>query len=127
MTNLSHFVGESADMYPSSIALRTSDTATTYSELHGRIRQLSGYLAEIGIQPGDRVGMMLPNTPVFPLVYYGILHAGAIVVPMNPLQSAREVEFFLANTGGARTVRPTQRSRVRGGGTGGRRALYRHR
>ena len=99
MTNLSLFVAESADMYPDSIALRSNDTTTTYSELHVRLRQLSGYLAEIGIQPGDRVGVMLPNTVAFALAYYGILHAGAIVVPMNPLQSAREVEFFLANTG----------------------------
>jgi len=98
MTNLSLFVAESADMYPDSIALRSNDITTTYSELHVRLRQLSGYLAQIGIQPGDRIGMMLPNTLAFALAYYGILHAGAIVVPMNPLQSAREVEFFLANT-----------------------------
>jgi long-chain acyl-CoA synthetase len=98
MTNLSLFVAESANMYSDSVALRTIDSTTTYSELYGRVRQMSGYLAEIGIQPGDRVGMMLPNTPVFPLAYYGILHAGAIAVPMNPLQSAPEVEFFLTNT-----------------------------
>lgn len=98
MTNLSLFVAESADMYPDSIALRSNDFTTTYSELHVRLRQLSGYLAQIGIQPGDRVGVMLPNTLAFALAYFGILHAGAIVVPMNPLQSAREVEFFLANT-----------------------------
>ena len=99
MTNLSLFVAESADMYPQSVALRSAETATAYSELHHRLRQLSGYLAEIGVQTGDRVGVMLPNTLAFAIAYYGILHAGAIVVPMNPLQSAREVEFFLANTG----------------------------
>jgi long-chain acyl-CoA synthetase len=99
MTNLSLFVAEAADMYPDSIALCANDTTATYSKLNDGLLRLSGYLAEIGIQPGDRVGVMLPNTQAFALAYYGILHAGAIVVPMNPLQSAREVEFFLANTG----------------------------
>ena len=51
------------------------------------------------MRPGDRVGVMLANRPDFAAVFYGILHAGAVVVPMNPLQSAREVEFFLTNTG----------------------------
>ena len=54
MTNLSLFVAESADMYPDSVALRSSETATTYSELHHRLRQLSGYLAEIGVQTARR-------------------------------------------------------------------------
>src|SRR5271156_3828855 len=117
MTNLSLFVAESADMYPDSIALRSTDFTTTYSELHVRLRQLSGYLAQIGIQPGDRVGVMLPNTLAFALAYYGILHAGAIVVPMNPLQSAREVEFFLANTGAqALLAAPDNPASTAGGG-----------
>jgi long-chain acyl-CoA synthetase len=42
---------------------------------------------------------MLPNRPEFAMVCYGVLHAGAVVVPIDPLRSAREVEFFLTNTG----------------------------
>ena len=103
MTNLSFFVAESADMYPDSIALRSNevrsdDITMTYAKLHVRLRQLSGYLAEIGIHPGDRVAVMLPNSLVFALAYYGIMHAGAIVVPMSPLQSAGGVEFVLTTT-----------------------------
>jgi long-chain acyl-CoA synthetase len=51
------------------------------------------------VGPGDRVGVMLSNRPEFAVVFYGVLYAGAVVVPMNPLQSAREVEFYLSNTG----------------------------
>ena len=57
------------------------------------------YLGDRGLRPGDRVGVMLANRPEFAMVFYGVLHAGAVVVPMDPLRSAREVEFFLTNTG----------------------------
>jgi long-chain acyl-CoA synthetase len=52
-----------------------------------------------GIEPGDRVGMVLPNVLSFPIVFYGALMAGATVVPMNPLLKAREVEYYLRDSG----------------------------
>ena len=52
-----------------------------------------------GVQPGDRVGMVLPNVLSFPVVFYGALLAGAAVVPMNPLLKAREVEYYLRDSG----------------------------
>jgi long-chain acyl-CoA synthetase len=54
-------------------------------------------LGSKGIRPGDRVGIMLPNVPYFPAIYYGALRAGAIVVPMNVLLKAREVGFYLSD------------------------------
>ena len=51
--------------------------------------------------PGDRVGVMLPNVPEFAIVYYGVLRAGGVVVPMNPLLKAREVEYYLTDSGAA--------------------------
>src|SRR4029077_2006376 len=51
--------------------------------------------------PGDRVGLMMPNVPQFLVVYYGILRAGAIVVPMNPLLKSREVDYYLSDSGAA--------------------------
>ncbi len=47
------------------------------------------------MEPGDRVGIMLPNVPYFGAVYYGILRAGGVVVPMNVLLKGREVAFYL--------------------------------
>jgi long-chain acyl-CoA synthetase len=99
MTNLSLYLTESADMYPGAPALRCDGATTSYSELADRAARFAAYLAEQGARPGDRVGVMLANRPEFAVVFYGGLHAGAVVVPMNPLQSAREVELLLANTG----------------------------
>ena len=50
-----------------------------------------------GVGAGDRVGIMLPNVPYFPAVYYGVLRAGGVVVPMNVLLKAREVGYYLAD------------------------------
>ena len=52
-----------------------------------------------GLQPGDRVGIMLPNVPYFPVAYYGVLRAGGVVVPMNVLLKGREVGFYLSDPG----------------------------
>ncbi|HUB57472.1 MAG TPA: AMP-binding protein [Mycobacterium sp.] len=99
MTNVSLYLTESADMYPGAPALRCDGATTTHSELADQAARLAAYLAERSVQPGDRVGVMLPSRPEFAAVFYGVLHAGAVVVPMNPWQSAREVAFYLTNTG----------------------------
>ena len=52
-----------------------------------------------GCEPGDRVGVMLPNVPYFPVAYYGVLRAGGVVVPMNVLLKGREVGFYLEDPG----------------------------
>ena len=56
-------------------------------------------LREKGIEPGDRVGVMLPNVPQFPVAYYGVLRAGGVVVPMNVLLKRREIAFYLEDSG----------------------------
>src|ERR1700675_2231850 len=99
MTNLSMHLVESADMYPDRAAVRSDGATTTYSELADHAARFGAYLGYRGIHPGDRVGVMLANGPAFAMVFYGVLHAGAVVVPIDPLQSAREVEFCLTNTG----------------------------
>jgi len=99
MTNSSLYLVESADMYPDGPALRCDGATTTFSELADNAARFAAYLRGRGLRPGDRVGVMLANRPEFAVVFYGVLHAGAVVVPMDPLRSAREVEFFLTNTG----------------------------
>jgi long-chain acyl-CoA synthetase len=51
------------------------------------------------VESGDRVALLLPNVPQFPMLYYGALRAGAVVVPMNPLLKAREIEYYLQDSG----------------------------
>jgi long-chain acyl-CoA synthetase len=60
---------------------------------------VAALLAEHGVTRGDRVGIMLPNVPYFPVCYYGILRAGAVAVPMNVLLKKREVAFYLRDPG----------------------------
>jgi long-chain acyl-CoA synthetase len=98
MTNLSLCLVESADMYPDGPALRCNGATTTYSELADIAARFAAYLGDQGVHGGDRVGVMLTNRPEFAMVFYGVLHAGAVVVPMNPQRNAREVAFFLADT-----------------------------
>jgi len=99
MTNVSLHLVESADMYPDGPALRCDGITTTYSELADNAARFAAYLDYRGLRPGDRVAVMLASRPEFAVVFYGVLHAGAVVVPMNPLGNAREVAFVLANTG----------------------------
>ena len=61
--------------------------------------RVAGLLRERGVQPGDRVGIMLPNVPYFAVVYYGVLRVGGVVVPMNVLLKGREVAFYCEDSG----------------------------
>ena len=65
----------------------------------GDARRVSTLLASKGVEPGDRVGLVLPNVPAFPILFYGALAAGAVVVPMNPLLKGREVKYYLEDSG----------------------------
>jgi long-chain acyl-CoA synthetase len=99
MTNLSHNLAESAAIYPDHPAVRMDDEILTYAGLDRLASQMVTLVREHGVEPGDRVGLMLPNVAQFPIAYYGILRAGAIVVPMNPLLKEREVEYYLRDSG----------------------------
>jgi long-chain acyl-CoA synthetase len=98
-TNLASIVTESAARDASADALRLGDAAVTYGELDDRSARLATLLREHGLEPGDRVGVMLPNVPEFPIAYYGALRAGGIVVPMNVLLKRREIAFYLEDSG----------------------------
>ena len=99
MGNLALNLTEAKDMYPHRAAVRLDDLVVTYQELEERSARVAGLLAARGVRPGDRVGLMLPNVAEFPVLYYGVLRAGGVVVPMNPLLKAREVEYYLGDSG----------------------------
>ena len=103
MTNLSSLIDEAAADQPDRPALRMDDLVLTYAQLREAAGRMSTLLASAGIEPGDRVGLMLPNVPAFPIAFYGALAAGAVVVPMNPLLKSREVGYYLSDSG-ARVV-----------------------
>jgi long-chain acyl-CoA synthetase len=97
--NLATLLTTTAAKFPERIAIRLDDAAVPYAALEAGSQRVAGLLKELGVEPGDRVGIMLPNTPHFPMAYYGALRLGAIVVPMNPLLSKREVAYYLDDSG----------------------------
>ena len=103
MTNLGSLLERAAAGHPDRPALRLDDLVLTYAQLREAAGRMSALLAAHGVQPGDRVGIMLPNVPAFPISFYGALAAGAVVVPMNPLLKSREVAYYLGDSG-ARVV-----------------------
>jgi long-chain acyl-CoA synthetase len=98
-TNLASIVSDSAGRDPDAVAVRLGDSALTYAELEDRSARLATLLRERGVEPGDRVGVMLPNVLEFPVAYYGVLRAGGVVVPMNVLLKRREIAFYLEDSG----------------------------
>jgi long-chain acyl-CoA synthetase len=80
-------------------ALRFGETVVSYAELDDRSARVADLLLGRGLAPGDRVGVMLPNTPQFAYVYYGVLRAGGVVVPLNVLLKRREVSHYLSDSG----------------------------
>jgi long-chain acyl-CoA synthetase len=97
--NLASLLTESAGRSPGAPAIRLGDVELSYAELDDRSARLATLLREKGVEAGDRVGVMLPNVPEFPVAYYGVLRAGAIVVPMNVLLKRREIAFYLEDPG----------------------------
>jgi long-chain acyl-CoA synthetase len=97
--NLSTVLTDSAERDPDHVALRLDDMEVSYGLLDEGSARLAAVLADRGLKPGDRVGIMLPNVPYFGVCYYGVLRAGGVVVPMNVLLKRREVAFYLGDSG----------------------------
>jgi long-chain acyl-CoA synthetase len=96
--NLAALMTSSATRHVDRTAIREDGIALTYAGLDRATTLVAGLLGSRGIQPGDRVGVMLPNVGYFPIVYYGALRAGAAVVPMNMLLKEREVAYYMADS-----------------------------
>ncbi len=96
--NLAVMLRESALARPDRVALILDDFKLTYDHLDALSNQVAGGLRASGVAPGDRVALMMPNVPQFVIAYYGILKAGAVVVPMNVLLKAPEVAYYLSDS-----------------------------
>jgi long-chain acyl-CoA synthetase len=96
--NLASLLTETAARDAERPAIKLDDFSLSYGLLDEGSARVAGLLAEHGFESGDRVGIMLPNVPHFPLVYYGVLRAGGVVVPMNVLLKEREVAFYLGDS-----------------------------
>ena len=97
--NLASILTDTASRDPGAVALKLDDAELSYGVLDDGSARIAALLKDKGLQEGDRVGIMLPNVPYFAVVYYGVLRAGGVVVPMNVLLKGREVGFYLSDPG----------------------------
>jgi long-chain acyl-CoA synthetase len=97
--NLASILADAVAAEPDKVAFKLDDVELTYHALDEGSARVAGMLRAAGVGPGDRVGIMLPNVPYFPVVYYGVLRLGAVVVPMNVLLKGREVRYYLEDPG----------------------------
>ena len=97
--NLASILSKAAERHGDRIAVKLDDVELNYTVVNEGAKRVAGLLKARGVEPGDRVGVMLPNVPFFPPVYYGALRLGCIVVPMNVLLKEREVQYYLEDSG----------------------------
>ena len=96
--NVSSLLTITASRYPGRTAIVFGAERMTYAQLDAASNQVANLLVERGIRPGDKVAISCPNTPHFTTIYFGILKAGAVVVPLNVLLKAREVAYHLKDS-----------------------------
>ena len=96
--NLGTILQSSAEERPDHVAVRLGERTLTYSELDRAARGVATSLRQRGIEPGDAVALMVPNLPEFTMAYFGVLYAGATVVPLNVLLSGPEVQYHLEDS-----------------------------
>jgi len=80
-------------------ALVFENKSYTYQELDENANRVASGLQALGINPGDRVAMMLPNIPEFAFSFFGIQKLGAVAVPFNTMYKGREISFILKDSG----------------------------
>src|SRR6056297_1711109 len=98
MTNLVADIADTAAEMPENVALSFAGQDVPYAAFWARVGQFAQGLADAGVEPGDRVGIYLPNLPQYVTAFHGVLRAGGIVVPMNPQYKSREISHLLADS-----------------------------
>lgn len=98
MLNLAVLLEDSARNVPDRIAVICGDTQFTYGEINARANQVANALKKLGIGKDDKVALSCANLPFFPMIYYGILKTGAVVVPLNILLKGREIAYHLSDS-----------------------------
>src|SRR5262245_12734985 len=102
--NLADAVARSARAYPDKVALRAGDRTLTWRELDGLVSRTAAGLLARGLARGDRVGLLLPNTPDFAVAYFAILRAGLVALPLNTAYTAAELGHQLDDSGAALVI-----------------------
>jgi long-chain acyl-CoA synthetase len=96
--NLAGILEHQACVNAERVAVTCRDTHTTYAQLNEGAAQIAAGLVALGVAPGEHVALSCPNVPWFPIVYFGILKAGAVVVPLNVMLKPREIAYHLRDS-----------------------------
>ena len=96
--NLAGILIETASRHPERIALKLDDSELSYKQLEEASARAAGLIKAKGLKADDRVAVMLPNVPYFAILYFGILRAGAVVVPLNPRYGHNEVAYHVGDS-----------------------------
>src|SRR5260370_40086473 len=95
----------SAARDPEHTALAFFGRDISYRQLQQEAKAFAGWLRNrASVKPGDRVALYMQNSPQWVIAYYGALRAGAVVVPVNPMSRAAELERYIADSGAERAV-----------------------
>lgn len=97
--SLGQLFEDSCARYADRSAFTSMGKSLTFRELEVESRKIAGWLQQQGLEKGDRVAVMLPNVLQNPVIVYGILRAGLVVVNVNPLYTPRELEYQLKDSG----------------------------
>lgn len=96
--NLASIIEHHARIAPGKEAIVWNEMRFTYAQLNGLANRVANAIAKMGIGRGDKVALVCPNLPFFPIVYYGAMKTGAAVVPLSVLFKAREYAYHLADS-----------------------------
>ncbi|MGD6802501.1 long-chain-fatty-acid--CoA ligase [Rossellomorea aquimaris] len=96
---LQDYLTKAAELYPDKSAIHFMGKEINYRDLYNSALKFANYLKTLGVEKGDRVAIMLPNTPQSVIGYYGVLYAGGVVVQTNPLYMEREIEYQMKDSG----------------------------
>ncbi|MEV5346972.1 long-chain-fatty-acid--CoA ligase [Streptomyces achromogenes] len=96
-TSVAGVLADTAAQRPDHSALVYESEHFTYGWLWEQARRYASVLQANGVRPGDRVAMLLVDTPQFPVVYFGVLAVGAVAIPMNVMATASEIDHVLTD------------------------------
>ncbi|WP_243711079.1 AMP-binding protein [Actinomadura sp. KC216] len=102
--SVTRLLDDAAERYPRRPALIFFGRRISYRELRAAVDRFAGGLHRLGVQPGDRVALILPNCPQQVIAFYGVLRRGAIAVQHNPLYTEEEMLHQLADSGARAAV-----------------------
>jgi long-chain acyl-CoA synthetase len=101
---LTWLLDEAARQYGANVAIEYFGTKLSYLQLNSLVDRFARALVQLRLQRGDRVSICLPNIPQFPVAFFGVLRAGGVAVPTNPLYTAPELEHQLRDSGAVMAI-----------------------